>query len=90
MRGLRVSAPGPCAVAHRASGDEANLPLMSQGQHADLVACHHEPVQSDVTGLPIGDHELSNIAVHTATEERVGTQMVYGGSNRRDGFNGCR
>ena len=55
---------------------------MSDRKHPHLVMRDDEPVQCDVARLAEGDHELPNVAVYAAPEQRVRGQVLDG---RADG-----
>ncbi len=56
---------------------------MPDRKHPHLVLRDDEPVQRDVPRLAVGNHELSNVAVHAPPEQRVRGQVFDGRADDR-------
>ena len=67
---------------------ETDLPLVPDCEHPHLILWDDETVQRNVAGLPEGNHEFPNVAVHSPPEQRVRGQAFDGRADRpsrRDG-----
>ena len=70
--------PGARAGIGGSSRRKAQLPLMPQSEDANLVTRHHEAIQGHVARLAIGNHELADLTVYPATEQRVCSEIFDG------------
>ena len=69
----------------------ARLALVPDGKHLDPVAARRDPVQRDVAGPTVGDHELTQPSSDRPTDVRVTFQhpnCVYDDLRRVDGGTG--
>jgi hypothetical protein len=73
---------GRCAF----SRDEADLPLVSDGEDSDLVPRHQEAVQGDVARRTVGNHKFADVGVNAPPQQRVGAKIVDGGT---EGLRSC-
>jgi len=69
----------------------ARLALVSDGKHLDPVAARRDPVQRDISGLTVGDHEFTQPSSDRPPDVRVTFQhpnRVHDDLRRVDGRSG--
>jgi hypothetical protein len=60
----------------RPSRPKAELSLVTNGKYAYFILRYNKSVQGQVTGLPVCNNELAQIALDTAADQRVRRKAV--------------
>jgi|HubBroStandDraft_5_1064220.scaffolds.fasta_scaffold42683_3 hypothetical protein len=62
----------------------SDFPLMSNRKNADFIGGNDKAIQRDVSGVAVGDDELSQFAFKASSYQRVGGEVVDCGLDRCD------
>jgi hypothetical protein len=65
-------------------GGETDLALVPDRENADLIFGNHESVQGDVSGMTVGNYQLTQFAFEASSYQRVCGKVIDRGLDRSD------